>query len=226
MSLAVITRLLDDLPTPGNDPDKVRDMAKEILSRPEYQEPPKSLWDRVYEWFVDVLSRLFDGLGFGGGALGAFVSYLVLAVLLGLLAWLVVWVARSGAWGAGRRPDREGDPVILAADAYRSAKDWLAEAQRHEAAGRWSEGLLCRYRALVVQLVERDVIAELVGRTAGEYVADVRQRDPARAPSFAAATELFEAAWYGGATTGAEERDRFVTLSEQVLRAEPIGTTR
>jgi hypothetical protein len=223
VSLAALARLLDDLPTPGTDPDKVRDMAKDILARPEYREPPKSLWDRINEWIGDVLSRLFENLGFGGGALGAFVSYLLLAVLIGLLVWLFVWIAQSGAWGAGRRADREGDPVILAADAYRSAKDWLAEAQRHEAEGRWSEGLLCRYRALVVQLVERGVIAELAGRTAGEYVADVRQRDPARAPAFTAATELFEAAWYGGATTGPAERDRFAVLAEQVLRGQPIG---
>jgi hypothetical protein len=221
LSLPAVARLLGDLPTPQTDPDEVRRKAHEILSRPEYREPPKSLLDRINNWVEDLISRLFNGIGVGSGGLSTLVAYLVLLALAGLLAWLVVWAVQSGAFSGGRGSRQEGDPVIVDTDAYRSAKDWLAEAARHEAEGRWAEGLLCRYRALVVELVEREVIAELVGRTAGEYVHDVRQRDPARAPAFAAATELFERAWYGGAPSGPEERDRFAVLAAQVLEARP-----
>ena len=44
-----------------------------------------------------------------------------------------------------------------------------------------------------------------------------RRRQPDAAPSFAAATELFEAAWYGGAVTGPAEAERFRELDARVL---------
>ena len=44
-----------------------------------------------------------------------------------------------------------------------------------------------------------------------------------RSVPFTAATEQFEATWYGRAPTGAEERDRFVALVAQVMRAQEIG---
>ena len=211
---------LDDLPVPQEDPETVRRMADDILSGPEYRDPPQSLWQRVNEAISDFIGRLFELVGLGGGSVAPVVAWLVLFVLVGLVALLVYWAVQSGMWSEGRRTRDEGDPVILATDAHRSARDWLSEAERHEAEGRWSEGLLCRYRSLVVALVDREVIPELVGRTAGEYARDVAQHHPAGSESFSAATELFEAAWYGGATTGPEERDIFVGLAAQVLRSQ------
>ena len=55
------------------------------------------------------------------------------------------------------------------------------------------------------------------GRTAGEYARDVAGRQPEAAPSFAAATELFEAVWYGGASSGPAESERFRALEARVL---------
>ncbi|HMG45777.1 MAG TPA: DUF4129 domain-containing protein [Acidimicrobiales bacterium] len=218
---------LDDLPVPREDPGTVRDLAEEILSRPEYRDPPKSLWERINDAVGEFVADLFELVGLGGGSVAPLVAWLVLFLLGGLIVFLVYWAVRSGVFGEGRPTRDQGDPVIVATDAHRSARDWLSEAERHEAEGRWSEGLLCRYRSLVVDLVAREVIPELVGRTAGEYVRDVAQRHPAGLPSFTAATELFETAWYGGAPTGPTERDRFVALATEVLdaRAQPVGAT-
>lgn len=226
MALARLLQLIEDLPVPQNDPDEVREKAKDILSGAEYREPPKTWWERLNEWVGEQIGRLVSGLGFGGGAVGTIIAYLVLAVLIALIVALVVWAARSGSWARIRKDEVEGDPVIMSTEAHRSAREWLDEAGRHEAEGRWSEGLLCRYRSLVTELVERSVIPEQVGRTAGEYVRDVREHAPQIAPSFAAATELFEAAWYGGVDTGPDERDRFIGLATQVLRPETIGAER
>jgi hypothetical protein len=55
------------------------------------------------------------------------------------------------------------------------------------------------------------------GRTAGEYVRDVAAGEPGVAPAFAAATELFELAWYADAPTGADECARFRDLDQRVL---------
>lgn len=226
MATAGLLRFLDDLPVPQNDPGTVREKADEILRRPEYREPPDTLWERISDFVNEQIGRLLSAVGFGGGGVGTVVAWLVLAALIAVVVALVVWAVRAGEWGQGRGARNEGDPVIVSTEAYRSARDWLNDAQRHEAEGRWSEGLLCRYRALVTELVDKGVIPELAGRTSGEYVSDVRQHGPAIAAPFAAATELFEAAWYGRAPTGPDERDQFIGLAVQVLEPESIGAPR
>jgi hypothetical protein len=215
--------LLDELPIPGHDPGSARDLADEILSRPEYREPEPSLWERINEEIAELVGELLSLVGYGGGSVAPLVAWLVLAGLLAGLGALIWWAVRSGVWGEGRVRRDQGDPVIVATDAHRSARDWRSEAERHEAEGRWREGLLCRYRALVVELVEREVIPDQVGRTAGEYVRDVAEHHPAGSVPFTAATEQFEATWYGRAPTGPEERDRFVGLVTRVMRSQEIG---
>jgi hypothetical protein len=209
----------EDLPEPQNDPAKVRRMADEILARRQYRQPPESFVHRIQQAISDFLGRLLGNIGLGSAGAASWIAWIVLALFVaaiaGLTAYLISRVWGNG-WGGGSGGD-EGDPVILAVDEHRTPDEWLAQAERHEAAGRWSEGLLCRYRSLVTRLVDLDVIAAAVGRTAGEYVQDVNERHPAGAGSFAAATELFEAAWYGGAATGPDERDRFAGLAGAVV---------
>jgi hypothetical protein len=109
-----------------------------------------------------------------------------------------------------------GEPEVMV-ELTRSAKEWRAEAERLEGEGRWAEGLRSRHRALVADLVRRGAIPEQAGRTAGEYVRDVATTLPDATVPLAAATELFEAAWYGGADTGPAEAARFAALDAQVL---------
>jgi len=207
-----------DLPEPQNDPGRVREMADDILARPEYREPGKSIFERVRDWIGERLADLLENIGFGSSGAGSVVGWIALLVLGAVVAGLAYWLIRSvlgDGWGRGKGD--EGDPVILSVDEHRTPDEWLAEAERHEAEGRWRDGLLCRYRSLATRLVELEVIPEAVGRTAGEYVGDVATRLPAGAGPFRAATDLFESAWYGGVDTGSEGRDRFVGLAQTVL---------
>jgi hypothetical protein len=99
----------------------------------------------------------------------------------------------------------------------RTAVDWRKEAERLEQAGEWKGGLRCRYRALVAELVERDILRDVPGRTAGEYRAELRDHAPGAAVPFAGASELFERAWYGDLPTGPDETERFRALADDVL---------
>jgi Domain of unknown function (DUF4129) len=206
--------MLFEPPEPTHDPDEVRRTADEILSRPQYQQDSgDSLIEQIDRW----LEELLEGFGGGGGTqVPSFVSWLVLGVLLALIVALVVWAVRSGGWGRRRVAETEA-PVILGAEETRSADAWRAEAERHEAAGRWREGLLCRYRALVTELAQAEVVAEAAGRTTGELMREVSVRRPDAAAPFTTATDLFETAWYGGVETGPDERDRFVALAGDTL---------
>ena len=198
------------LPPSEHDPSAVRDLADEILSQARYDRPPKSIPERVMEWVGEVLANALESLVGGGG--GAWVAWLILLGALGAVVYLLV---RFGRVHVPALPDG-GEPEVMV-ELTRSAREWRSLAEDHEAAGRWAEGLRCRYRSLVAELVRQGAIPEQAGRTAGEYVRDVARERPDVAAPFAAATELFEVVWYGGATTGAAEAERFARLDAQVL---------
>lgn len=203
-----------ELPEPQHDPDEVRRRADEILSRRRYQwdDESQNPLERLAEWISEQLSGLTGSFG-GGGSLPTWVGWLVLGLLVLLVAF-IVFRLRSNL---RRNPRAPGTPEAVVVAEGDDRVDWAAEADRHEAAGRWRDALRCRYRVLVGELAERAVIPDLVGRTAGEYARDVTRTCPPAAPAFRAATDLFEAAWYGGAATGPAERDRFAQLAADVL---------
>ncbi|MFL6206545.1 MAG: DUF4129 domain-containing protein [Acidimicrobiales bacterium] len=190
----------------------MRDLADQILSQPRYDVPPKSIPERITSWLGDQLSRLLDALGGGGELFGTVVAW---AILLGILAAVVYLLVRYGRVTLPSLP-ADPEPEVMV-ELTRTAREWRDEADALEADGRWEEGLRCRYRALVADLVRRGVIADQAGRTAGEHARDVAAREPDAAPSFAAATELFEAVWYGGSASGAAEAERFRALDARVL---------
>jgi len=198
------------LPPSEHDPESVRQLADEILREPRYDVPAESIPDRIMGWLGEQLTRLIEGLVGGGG--GAVVAW---GILLGAAGAVIYLLVRYGRITVGAlAPDPEPEVMV---ELTRSAREWREEAEVLEGQGRWPEALRCRYRALVADLVRRGVIPEQPGRTAGEYARDVAARVPDAAPAFAAATELFEAVWYGGAVTGAAEAERFRALDARVL---------
>lgn len=215
--------MLLDLPDPQHDPEHVRDLADEILSRPEYRwdDRHRSILERIGDWIADQLGRL--AAPFGVSAVPVWLGWVVLALLVGVVAFLLY---RSRA-GWRRTPRAEGDPshrvVVSRGDVD---VDWAAEAERCEGAGRWRDGLRCRYRALVGELAARGVVGDLVGRTAGELVGEVAANCPGASEPFVSATELFESAWYGGRGVGPAERDRFAGLGQRVLAVADTGRPR
>jgi hypothetical protein len=140
------------------------------------------------------------------------VAWLVILAACALVVLLVVRLTRNVQRDPTPRPE-----VMI--ELTRTPAAWRAEAEQLEARGAWKEALRCRYRGLVGDLVARDTIPEIPGRTSGEYVRDVAASDPDVAAAFAAATELFELAWYGAVDTGASESTRFRDLERAVLHA-------
>jgi hypothetical protein len=217
---------LADLPPPDHDPAEAREAADRILDRPEYRwAEGRSLIERIGDWLAEQVDRLLGPLGVAPGGVPVWVGWVVLAVLVAVVA-LLVFRSRSG-WRRDRAPRSADDGRVVVALGD-DAVDWAAEAARCEAEGRWREALRARYRVLVGALAERGVIGDLVGRTAGELVADVRVGSPATARAFAPATELFEEAWYGGAPVGPTDLDRFAAVADAAVRAassrSPEGT--
>jgi Domain of unknown function (DUF4129) len=202
-----------ELRVPDRDPQQVREVVHEVLSRPEFRPPPRSLIERVFDWVLEAIGRLLAALG-GSGA-GGIVGLILLAlVLLGV----GVLAAR---FSRGLTPSPEVAAAVPGGR-RRSAAEWRAEAEAQERTGAWREAVRSRYRALVADLDSRGLVEEVPGRTAGEYRREVGRALPEAAPDFAGATELFEVAWYGRSPTGAGEAAHLRDLSDRVLRR--VGT--
>lgn len=211
-----------DLPPPEHDPAQAREAADQILSQDRYQwSDDRSLLERVGDWLSDQFGDFAAPFSLGGWPV--WLGWLA----LGALAFgvgLMIYRARGG-WRRDRVADlTRGGRVVVAPG--EEAIDWEAEVARCEAEGLWRQALRARYRVLVAELARRQVIGDLVGRTAGELLADVRRVAPAAAPAFAAATNLFEAAWYGGVRVGPTERDRFAAQADAALAAAGRGASR
>jgi hypothetical protein len=197
------------LRVPGRDPERVREVTREVLARPEFRVPERSLTERVLDWVLEMIGRLLAALG-GSGAGGI--------VGLGLLALVLVGVGVLAArFSRGLTPSPEVAAAVPGGR-RRSAAEWRAEAEAHERAGAWREAVRSRYRALVADLASRGLVEEVPGRTAGEYRREVGRALPDAATDFAGATELFELAWYGRAGTGAPEAAHLRDLSDRVLQ--------
>ncbi|HEX4820190.1 MAG TPA: DUF4129 domain-containing protein [Acidimicrobiales bacterium] len=199
----------------GPPAGEIRDRAHEILSRSEFGRH-ESLVQRVLDWVGEQLSRFTFGLGGGPGFLGDLIGLLVLGGVIVLLVLLVrAFLRRNRA--AREEP---ADDLSIELEHGRAATDWRTDAERFEAAGQWREAMRARYRELVTALVEARVLADLPGRTTGEYLAEYAAARPAGRDAFEALTRLFEGVWYGGVTTGAQENEQFRRLANAARSSE------
>lgn len=206
-----------DLPPPEHTPADAREAADRILERSEYQwRDNRSLIERFVDWLGEQFGRLASPLGVDSGGVPGWVGWLVLGLLVAAVA-LLVYRARGGWRRERTADDAAGGRVIVSPG--EEGIDWEAEAARCEAEGRWREALRARYRLLVGGLATRGVIGDLVGRTAGELVAEVRTSCPPATATFTAATDRFEEAWYGGVAVDPADLDHFAGLADATLRA-------
>lgn len=193
------------------DPDEARRAADEILSRPEYQEPEPGVVERAFGWLAEQLGRVFDALT--GGGPGGVVGWVVVAVLLGLAAWLLrrvfVLPGMPGHRSSGR-------PVRYGTSQRRSAQAWRDEAERRRAAGDHRNALRCRYQALVVELTDAGVLDATPGRTTGEHRARLHEALVDEHPVIDRVTGTFERTWYGGDDVSADDYAAFVADAERL----------
>jgi len=180
-------------PGTGLDPDEVRRVADEILSRAEYREPQPSLVDRVLTEITDFLGRAFATLT--GGGPGSVIGLVVTAALVALAIWFLVRAL-------GTRWRRAGPAAEVALVQGTRAPDdpatWLAEADRLAGAGDHRGALRCRYQAMVATLVADRSVVDVPARTPEELRAELVARRGDLADLVGSVTRRFEDAWYGG----------------------------
>ncbi len=197
------------------DEDK-RKLA-EILKREEYQKPDeqdKSLFQRISEWFVELLSSLFPRPNIEPGSnagFGKFVSILIfgifISLILGGIAYLIYRFLPFFARKYQTREKKEKtDRVILGErlSADQNASDLFSEAEKLAREGNLRDAIRKGYIALLCELSDRKIIGLSQHKTNRDYLRDVRGKAELY-QNMNGLTLNFERHWYG--FDSAEEQD-------------------
>ncbi|MFG2414727.1 DUF4129 domain-containing protein [Streptomyces goshikiensis] len=195
--------------------DPAREAAERELSKPVYHQNDPGLveraLDRFWEWVDDLFGRASGATP--GGGLG-----LLVVLLLTVLVIAALW------WRLGTPHRTATDPAALFDDGPRSAADHRAAAEAHATAGRWSEAVQERMRAVVRSLEERTLLDPRPGRTADEAAAEAAGPLPQHAADLRAAARAFDDVTYGGRTADPDTYARLRTLDLALERAKPLLT--
>ncbi|MFI6446064.1 DUF4129 domain-containing protein [Kitasatospora sp. NPDC050543] len=193
--------------------DPARDAARDELLNPVYHQNDPSILQRAIDWIWHQLDNALATVGSTGtnGTTGLIVFALV-AVLIAAGVW---W--RLGA------PRREARTAALLFDDQlpRTAAQYRADAQQHADAGRWSEAVRERMRALVRALEERTLLDPRPGRTAAEAATEAGRALPAQAAALHAAARLFDDIAYGDRAADQSAYQLIGDLDQALERTRP-----
>ncbi|MFD3875903.1 DUF4129 domain-containing protein [Streptomyces sp. NPDC058623] len=195
--------------------DAAREAAERELAKGVYHQDDPSLFERGLERLWEWLDNLFEGAASvtPGGGVG-----LLAVALLVALAVAALW------WRLGTPRRTATSTGLLFDDGPRSAADHRTAADAHAAAGRWTEAVQERMRALVRSLEERTLLDPRPGRTADEAAAEAAVSLPGHASDLRAAARTFDDVTYGGRGADADAYARLRTLDLTLERTKPLLT--
>jgi hypothetical protein len=197
--------------------EAARRAAEEELSRSRYED--EGLLERVWRQLQELVSDLLNSAASGG--LGAIVSLVILVALLVGLVALLWWSTLRRMSGSARSATPE-----LFVDGGQTSAQHRASAQGLAEEGRWAEAIRELLRAIARTPEERQLLAELPGRTAGEFAAAAGVVLPSLRTRLGEAARLFDAVTYGQDPGTAEGYAAVAELDEAVRVAEPVTSTR
>ncbi|MFJ2087636.1 DUF4129 domain-containing protein [Streptomyces sp. NPDC087901] len=177
-----------------------REAARHELSEPMYHEndpnPLQRALDHLWSWVGDLLSSASDAAP--GGPAGLVVLVLIVIALTAALLWRLGTPQRSALI-----------TEALFESGPRSSPEHRATAEANAAAGRWSQAVQERMRAIVRSLEERTLLDARPGRTADEAAAEAGSTLPAHAARLRAAAQVFDDVTYGGRSA---DRQAYLTV--------------
>ncbi len=183
----------------GN-PDKARERLDDILSQKEYQayyEENRNfiqiLWDRITEWFYELLAEWFSDLE----PSNAFADTL-LVILIGVVILLAVVVIFFVVRAVRRKRTAQAYQPFQSADELEwSVERHVKEAEKQADAGDYSLGIRHQFLALLLYFHDLDLLKAHIWKTNWDYFAELQKRDKQRAEAFYELARTFDEAVYG-----------------------------
>ncbi len=188
------------------DRDEARELAERELAHPRYDSDPPLL-QQAFEWVIEKLNELLSA---AGGVLSG-PTGLVLLVLIFVIAAAIL--LRYGPPARRRRSHAE----TVFGETKRSAREYRAAADAAAEAGRWSEAVTERFRAIIADLEERAFIDVRPGMTADEAAQEASQALPSLGSDLPSTAALFDSVYYGG-LKATEDDDRRLRAIEAAVR--------
>lgn len=192
-----------------------REAAERELSDPRYHQHDPHPLQQALTWFWDRVNDLLNAAATVSP--GGWIGLLAITVVVLLLV-----VALRLRLGALRRTPTTSRTLFT--DPPRTAAEHRTAAERHAAAGHWSQAVQERLRGIVLALEERTLLTPGPGRTADEAAVEAGRSLPALADRLRAAARTFDAITYGGRQGTAQEYAAMSALDTDLQRATPQPT--
>jgi len=194
------------------DPESARELLRDELARPEYQEP---LLERVARWFNELVDSARGATASSGG-----LTQLAALVLLALLVvGLAVALSRLRANPTQARP---GTAVF--ADVPETAQEHRRRANAALSQDRWGEAVIESVRALASGLVERDLMPQQSGVTVHEISWRAAELFPSHGRRLETMTTVFDETRYGERAADEARAREIVALEAELGSRSPEGS--
>jgi hypothetical protein len=194
------------------DPETARELLREELARPDYQEP---FLERLARWFNELVDSARDATATSGG-----LSQLAALVLLALV---VVGIALAlSRLRANPTPAKSGAAVF--SDAPETSEEHRRRANAALRQQRWGEAVIESVRALASGLVERNLMPEQSGVTAHEISRRAAELFPRHESRLETMTAVFDETRYGERAADEARARELVALEAELESCSPEGS--
>jgi len=211
--LAVLAGVVTEVPV-DPDAETARRWAEQELADPIYHQG-ESLLQVVLRWIQERLAEAQNALSTMNGRSAAIVLGSV--VIIGVVVTLLV----VGPVRRSRRSQRSSVEVFV--DDNRTVAELRRSADTLAAAGKWSEAVLDRFRAILRSLEKRAVVDERPGRTAHEAAVQAAAVLPPCAADLHRASRMFDDVCYGDVEARRDDDAWLRQVDDAVQNTRPVA---
>jgi hypothetical protein len=210
----------------------VRREAAEILARPEFREFEdhpgrglRELIERLVEWLFrhrDPIERPLAPRPIPSFSLPGPLGFMVAAIAIAAALIGLAFFSRPWQRARPRLEVAAATSTSLADPRERASTEWVDDADRLAAEGRYREALRALYLATLVALDRRRIIRFDATLTNGQYVRQMPEGQTRRA--FRELTRIFDRIWYGQEEAGEHVYRCFRALVDQIVSEPSVAT--
>ncbi|MDR0504493.1 MAG: DUF4129 domain-containing protein [Bifidobacteriaceae bacterium] len=201
----MISNLISNLPVEPSA-DQARQLLRQELENSQYHRGP-TLLQQVLQWL--------DNL-FAGGMQTAPPRVVAIIIFVSLLV-IVLVVLFSRLLKRRAAGNQKTSRAVLSSNQPATAAKARRLADKCAAAGDLRGACLARFQAIVLTLLERQIINPPAGATAQEITEQALRNLAEPLDGLSAAASLFDALAYGDLAAQASDYDQFITLDQAAL---------